>query len=154
RVIARARERISLVDTIADIFAAAALVAADGRGKLHVPARLQSWPGIVHGGGVVALLDWSALTLGAHDGPRSVDVRLTSSVPVDTALVLEGEMAADVVRLTVLEGGQTLSAGAVSRLGPREAAMREAWRGGATGWSLPVSDHCLACGALNPLGLR
>ena len=31
-------------------------MAPDGRGRLHARPTLRSWPGIVHGGGVVALL--------------------------------------------------------------------------------------------------
>ena len=44
-------------ETVAQVMAAAARLAPDGRGRLLAPPALQSWPGIVHGGGLVALFD-------------------------------------------------------------------------------------------------
>ena len=77
-------------ETIGDVLAAAARLGPDGRGRLFAPARLQSWPGIVHGGGLVALLDAAARALGPDDRPRRIEGRLTSSVPIETPLDLEG----------------------------------------------------------------
>src|SRR5258706_585260 len=51
--------------TVPQGMAAAPRLAPDGRGRLLAPPPLQSWPGIVHGGGLVALLDAAARALGA-----------------------------------------------------------------------------------------
>jgi len=114
---------------------------------------LQSWPGIVHGGGLVAILDAATRALGTRDAPRVIEGRLTSSVPVGTALALEGSARAEGAVVTILQEGQTLTSASVR---PSTAAptavpperQREA------GIALPMSDDCLACGARNPLGLQ
>ena len=115
---------------------------------------LQSWPGIVHGGGLVAILDAATRALGVPPMPRVVEGRITSSVPLATALTLEGGAREGGASVTILEDGQTLSSASVSMLGPDVAAPRSAWRGGRGGWTLPMSEDCLACGARNPLGLQ
>jgi hypothetical protein len=129
-------------------------MAPDGRGRLHARPTLQSWPGIVHGGGVVALLDLAAMAFGRATMPRVVDARLTAPVPIDTTLALEGHADDDAVRLSVLQDGQPLASGAISALRARDGATPAAWHGGDDGSPLPLSEHCLACGALNPLGLQ
>jgi hypothetical protein len=157
-------------DPVAEVMAAAARLEPDGRGRLLAPASLQSWPGIVHGGGLVALLDAAARALGAVDGPRRLEGRLTSSVPVETALDLEGHTERGVATVTILERGQpltsvTVDAGAAGDAGgpgaagadaadPAEPAPREWTAAGREGWPMPLSDQCLACGAHNPLGLQ
>jgi acyl-coenzyme A thioesterase PaaI-like protein len=88
----------------------------DGRGRLHARPTLQSWPGIVHGGGVVALLDLAAMAFGRAPMPRVVDARLTAPVPIDTTLALEGHADDGAVRLSVLQDGQPLASGAISAL--------------------------------------
>jgi hypothetical protein len=142
-------------ETIAAVIAAAARLGPDGRGRFLAPARLQSWPGIVHGGGLVALLDAAARTLGPYDGPRHLEGRLTSSVPIETPLDLEGHVDGASATVTILERGQPLTSAAVDAE-PAEAASPEAgWSpAGREGWPMPLSDQCLACGALNPLGLQ
>jgi hypothetical protein len=142
-------------ETIAAVMAAAARLGPDGRGRFLAPARLQSWPGIVHGGGLVALLDAAARTLGPYDGPRRLDGRLTSSVPIETALDLEGHAEGHSATVTILQRAQPLTSAAVET-GPGEAAAPEAgWHAaGREGWPMPLSDQCLACGARNPLGLQ
>jgi acyl-coenzyme A thioesterase PaaI-like protein len=118
---------------------------------------LQSWPGIIHGGGLVALLDAAARALGAGDGPRRLEGRLTSSVPIETALDLEGHAERDAATVTVLERAQPLtSVGVDAGAGgdPAEPAPREWTAAGREGWPMPLSDQCLACGAHNPLGLQ
>jgi hypothetical protein len=119
-------------------------------GRFEAPRALQSWPGIVHGGCLVALLDDASARLGRAPGPRRVDGRLTSSVPIETALELrsDGDLG-----LTILQAGHTLTSGSVTGLPPSSATTR-AWSGGSDGSSLPMSDYCLACGAENPLGLQ
>src|SRR5687767_10978149 len=99
--------------TIAAALAAAATLGPDGRGRFDAPTVLQSWPGIVHGGGLVAILDAAARALGARDEPRVIEGRLTSSVPVATALVLEGSPRAEGALVTVLQDGQTLTSASV-----------------------------------------
>jgi hypothetical protein len=144
-------------ETIAQVMAAAARLEPDGRGRLLAPASLQSWPGIVHGGGLVALLDAAARALGAGDGPRRLEGRLTSSVPIETALDLEGHAERDAATVTVLERAQPLtSVGVDAGAGgdPAEPAPREWTAAGREGWPMPLSDQCLACGAHNPLGLQ
>ncbi len=96
-----------------------------------------------------------AVALGEVPAPRTVEGRVTSSVPIDTGLALEGREDDAGISLTVLQDGQTLASGAVSALGSEEGgAAAIPWSGGDGGWPLPTSDRCLACGALNPLGLQ
>ena len=115
---------------------------------------LQSWPGIVHGGGLVAILDAATRALGVPEGPRVMEGRLTASVPIATPLVLEGGAREAGASVTVLQEGQTLSSASVSAGGAGGGALPAPWRGGAGGDTLPMSDECLACGARNPLGLQ
>ena len=147
-------EHIGAGPTIAATLAAAADLAPDGRGRLHAPVALSSWPGIVHGGGLVALFDAAAVALGEIAAPRILEGRLTSSVPIDTALALEGHADDGALRLTVLQDGQTLASGAILPFGPGERGATAAWASADEGWPLPMSEHCLACGRLNSLGLR
>jgi len=141
-------------ETIAAVMAAAARLGPDGRGRFLAPARLQSWPGIVHGGGLVALLDAAAQTLGPYDRPRRLEGRLTSSVPIETPLDLEGHADGASATVTILERGQPLTSAAVEAA-PVEADAEAGWSaGGREGWPMPLSDQCLACGARNPLGLQ
>jgi acyl-coenzyme A thioesterase PaaI-like protein len=145
-------------ETVAHVMAAAARLGPDGRGRFLAPAALQSWPGIVHGGGLVALLDAAARALGSGDGPRRLEGRLTSSVPIETALDLEGHAERDVATVTILERAQpltsaTVDAGAVET-DPAEATPAEWTAAGREGWPMPLSDQCLACGAHNALGLQ
>lgn len=148
-------------ETVAQVMAAAARLGPDGRGRFLAPARLQSWPGIVHGGGLVALLDAAGRALRPGDPPRRIEGRLTSSVPIETPLDLEGHAERDVATVTILERAQpltsaTVDAGATLDVAAAEAALREAeWSVSARdGWPMPLSDQCLACGAHNPLGLQ
>lgn len=135
------------------MLSAAATLAANGRGRFLAPLPLQSWPGIVHGGGLVACLDAAAAGLGRPSGLRRVDGRLTSSIPTETALALEGHADGERITVTVLQDGVPLSMAAVA---PVTGAGRgsAAWAGGDEGWRLPMSEHCLACGSVNPLGLQ
>jgi hypothetical protein len=126
--------------------------AGSGRGRLEAPKSLQSWPGIVHGGCLVGLVDAAAMRLGRAPGPRRVDGRLTSSVPTETALDLQAGRDGGTVSLTILQGGHTLTSGTVTDL--TSAGSAPTWRGGSAGDSLPMSEGCLACGAQNPLGLQ
>jgi hypothetical protein len=107
----------------------------------------------VHGGCLVALVDHAAARLGGVQGPRRVDGRLTSSVPIETALDLRPDRGDGGVGVTILQAGHTLTSGSVASLPGAPAAAR-AWSGGRDGSSLPMSDYCLACGAENPLGLQ
>lgn len=142
------------MDTIAAALTAAVDLAAEGRGRLRASPRLQSWPGIVHGGGMAALFDAVTSRLATAAAPRIVEARLTSSVPTDVALSLDARTGDDgITRLTVLQGEQTLTSAAVSAGGPIDTAGDARWAGGDEGALLPGTDQCLACGALNPLGL-
>ena len=97
----------------------------------------------------MALVDAAAARAGGG-GPRRIEGRLTSSVPIETALELETARTGDAFSLSIRQNGQTLTSGGVTALGkPRDFVV---WRG--DGPSLPMSDQCLACGALNPIGLR
>lgn len=91
--------------------------------------------------------------LGRSAGPRRVEGRLTSSVPIETALDLEAGRSDEMISLSIRQDGQTLTSGGVSPLGDPPATTP--WGGGdGAGSSLPTSDQCLACGARNPLGLQ
>jgi hypothetical protein len=121
-------------------------VSQTGRGRLEAPKSLQSWPGIVHGGCLVGLVDAAAIQLGRAPGPRRVDGRLTSSVPIETALDLQVDWqvdrGADTVGLTILQDGHTLTSGSVADLRAAPATAG-AWIGGGDGSPLPMADYCL-----------
>jgi acyl-coenzyme A thioesterase PaaI-like protein len=140
--------------TVTEVLAAAARLAPDGHGRFLAPPALQSWPGIVHGGGLVALLDAAACARGGADHPRHVEARLTSSVPLETPLDLESHEEGGTITVTILDRGQPLSSVAIGR-GEVEATPPDpGWRAGREGWPMPLSDQCLACGAHNALGLQ
>jgi hypothetical protein len=126
----------------------------DGHGRFAAPQPLQSWPGIVHGGGLVALLDEAAAPLGRPAGPRLLEGRLTSSVPIETQLPLEGHADDGAISVAILQNGQPLTSGTITALDgapAKPAAPRQPER---EGWALPMSEQCLACGADNRLGLQ
>ena len=141
---------------VGDVMAVAAKLESDGRGRFLAPPLLQSWPGIVHGGGLVALLDSAAAALGSDHAPRRIEGRLTSSVPLDTPLALEGHAdGGGAVTVTILDGAQPLTSATIGRGEIEDTAPDPGWRaGGREGWPMPLSDQCLACGAHNPLGLQ
>ena len=101
----------------------------------------------------MAILDAATRALGIPDAARVVEGRLTASVPIATELVLDGRAHEGGASLTVVHEGQTLSSASVS-VGPAPEPAPAAWRGGAAGWVLPMSEDCLACGSRNPLGLQ
>ena len=140
------------LDTIARAFDRTLQLSDGGDARFEAPRVLQSWPGIVHGGCLVALVDAAAERLGRRPGPRRVEGRLTSSVPIETALELQVDRSDGALALSIRQDGQTLTSGGVAPL--PEAARPAVWRGGGGGFPLPMSDHCLACGAQNPLGLQ
>ena len=126
-------------------------------GRFEPGAELQSWPGIVHGGGLVAAMDAAARRLGGRDGDgaRRIEARLTASVPIGGPLELDAAAREPGAVVSVLERGQPLTMATVAPLDPAAAVDRAAgWRGGDDGHRLPTSETCLACGADNPLGLR
>lgn len=139
---------------IGRVLAAAVTLPGRGRGRFHAPQLLQSWSGIVHGGGLLAALDDAAMRNGLGASPRVVEGRLTSSVPVQTDLELDGRDHDGALTLTLLRDGQTLSSASVAPLRTEAWPVAPAWRGGQGGWPLPLSEDCLACGARNPLGLQ
>jgi hypothetical protein len=142
------------VSAVAHLIAAAARLDGDGRGRFDAARALQSWPGIVHGGALVGILDAAAGALAAPAGPRVVEGRLTASIPLETGLDLEGHAHEGGVTVSILEAGQPLASVSVAPLldGPGAATPAVAARG--TGFTLPASEHCLACGADNPVGLQ
>ena len=129
-------------------------LARDGRGRFAAPQPLQSWPGIVHGGGLVALLDEAAASLGRPAGPRVLEGRLTSPVPIETPLPLEGHADDGAISVAILQNGQPLTSGTISALDGSAAKPVAPWRPEGEGWALPMSEQCLACGADNQLGLQ
>ena len=140
--------------TIGGVLASAVSLPRAGRGRFHAPQPLQSWPGIVHGGGLLAALDDAAARAGLAGAPRVLEGRLTSSVPLETELELDARERDGAMTLTVLQDGQTLTSASVAPLRDGGRATAPAWRGGGAGWPLPLSEDCLACGARNPLGLQ
>jgi len=132
-------------ETIGDVLAAAARLGPDGRGRLFAPARLQSWPGIVHGGGLVALLDAAARALGPDDRPRRIEGRLTSSVPIETPLDLEGHAERASATVTIVDRAQPLTSATIDAAAVEEAPADPGWTAaGREGWPMPLSDQCLA----------
>jgi hypothetical protein len=142
-------------ERVADVMREAARLGDDGRGGFLAPASLQSWPGIVHGGGLAALLDAASRSLGSGDRPRRIEARLTSSVPIERELDLEGHAEDSAATVTILERGQPLTSATITtRAGDEvDPAPLDLGRDGPS-WPMPMSDQCLACGADNPLGLR
>src|SRR4030095_14023642 len=126
---------------------APATLAPDGRGRFAAPAVLQSWPGIVHGGGLVAILDAATRALGMPAAPRVVEDPIPSSVPIATALSLEGGAREGGASVTILQDGQTLSSVSVSVLASDPAPVRAPWHGARTGWPLPMSARCVPRGS-------
>ena len=139
-------------ETIARAFEQALHLAGAGSGRLEAPRLLQSWPGIAHGGCLVALVDAAAARLGRPPGPRRLEGRLTASVPTESALVIEADYADGTAGLTIWQGRHILTSGSVAPLDAEPPAAQ--WWGGAAGLTLPMSEDCLACGARNPLGLQ
>ena len=113
---------------------------------------MQSWPGIVHGGCLVALVDAATERLGGGAGPRRIEGRLTSSVPIETALDLETGRSDDIISLSIRHEGQTLTSGGVTALGKR-AVIRSVARQRRR-LSFPRRTCVSRCGAQNPLGLQ
>jgi hypothetical protein len=142
------------VTTIGVALAGAVRLGGDGRGRFHASSELSSWPGIVHGGGLVAALDEAAARLGGPTGARRIEGRLTSSVPVETPLDLEGYVEGGTVSVSLLDTGQPLTTGSVRAIETPLSETAPPWRGGVDGLPLPTSEQCLACGSANPLGLR
>jgi hypothetical protein len=150
----RARPR-SATPTVAEVLAAAARLAPDGRGRLLAPPSLQSWPGIVHGGGLVALIDAAACARVGADQPRHLEARLTSSVPLETPLDLRSREEGGTITVTILEHDQPLTSVAIGHGEVGAAPPDPGWHvAGRESWPMPLSDQCLACGAHNPLGLQ
>ncbi|MEX2224363.1 MAG: hypothetical protein WEG40_21470 [Candidatus Rokuibacteriota bacterium] len=144
-----------VAETVADVMAAAARLEPDGRGRFLASPLLQSWPGIVHGGGLVALLDSAAVALGRDHGPRRIEGRLTSSVPIEAPLDLEGRREDGGATVTILDRGQPLTSATITTGVVEEPALDPGWSvSEREGWPMPLSDQCLACGAQNPLGLQ
>jgi hypothetical protein len=143
-------------ETVAAVMAGSTRLGADGRGRFLAPASLQSWPGIVHGGGLAALLDGAARSLGGDAGPRRIEARLTSSVPIETVLDLEARAErGEPVSVTIADRGQPLTSAIITAgADVAEPAGSDARVDGGESWPLPFSDQCLACGAHNPLGLQ
>ncbi len=139
-------------ETIARAFEQALHLPGAGAGRLEAPRLLQSWPGIVHGGCLVALVDAAAARLGWPPGPRRLEGRLTASVPTESALVIEADHADGTAGLTIWQGRHILTSGSVAPLDGEAPGIH--WWGGAGGLTLPMSEDCLACGARNPLGLQ
>jgi hypothetical protein len=139
-------------DTIARAFEQALHLPGAGSGRLEAPRLLQSWPGIVHGGCLVALVDAAAARLGRPPGPRRLEGRLTASVPTESALEITTDHADGTASLTISQGGHILTSGTVAAL--ETECLAAPWWGGARGVTLPMSEDCLACGARNPLGLQ
>ena len=149
---------------VAEVMSEAARLGPDGRGRFLAPASLQSWPGIVHGGALAALLDVASRPLAGDEPPRRIEARLTSSVPLERPLDLQGHADDSAVTVTILERGQPLTSATITTGDeetdggaldagtpprPRTDPARDA-----ESWPMPLSDQCLACGADNPLGLR
>jgi len=139
-------------ETIARAFEQALHLPGAGAGRLEAPRLLQSWPGIVHGGCLVALVDAAAARLGRPPGPRRLEGRLTASVPTESTLVIEADHADGTAGLTIWQGRHILTSGSVAPLDGETPGVH--WWGGAGGLTLPMSEDCLACGARNPLGLQ
>jgi len=145
---------------VEDVVATAAALAADGRGRFRASAMLQSWPGIVHGGGLVALLAAAASPLVPGGGRRAIEGRLTSPVPTETDLALEANAGDGTATASVVQAGTPLTSVSVRPLGDGAvAATASSLTTGSSpteggGLPLPVSEQCLACGAANPIGLQ
>ena len=70
----------------------------------------------MHGGCLLALVDAAAERLGIAAGPRRIEGRLTSSVPIETALDLVTERTAEATSFSIRQGGHTLTSGGVIAL--------------------------------------
>jgi hypothetical protein len=102
---------------------------------------------------LIGLFDSAATALGRAPASRSIEGRVTSPVPTDKPLALETHVDGDATRFTIVDDVHTLGSGTVSAIEATEPETAR-WGGGNDGWPLPLSENCLACGALNPLGLQ
>jgi hypothetical protein len=140
---------------IEDVLSGSVTLAPEGRGRFRAVAELSSWPGIVHGGGLVALLDAAADRLIPASRARVIEGRLTSSVPTEDDLCLEASASDGAVSVSVVERGTPLTSVTVRSLDATTAAsvQTQACSDGSDAPLLPMSERCLACGAANPLSL-
>jgi hypothetical protein len=140
---------------IEDVLSSAVALGPDGRGRFRAAAGLMSWPGIVHGGGLVAVLDVAAGRLVPAGGARVIEGRLTSAVATEADHCLDATAGETAVSVSIVEGGTPLASVSVRPLGttPPTPVPAPAWAGGGDAQFLPISEQCLACGAANPLGL-
>ncbi len=75
-------------------------------------------------------------------------------MPIETTLPLEGHADDGLITISIMENGQPLTSGTVQPLKEERATEAAPWRPEPDGWPLPMSEGCLACGAVNPLGLQ
>ena len=77
--------------------------------------RVSSSPGPASSTAAASSPSWTRRrsALGRSAGPRRVEGRLTSSVPIETALDLEAGRSDDIISLTIRQDGQTLTSGGV-----------------------------------------
>ena len=109
----------------------------------------------MHGGGLVAILDAATRALGTRDAPRVIEGRLTASVPIATALVLDGSARAEGGARHRPPGGPDAHLGLGARLRPAPEPAPRGRRGGAArlGSSADVGGLSRVR-ARNPLGLQ
>jgi hypothetical protein len=129
---------------------------AQGGNRLILPRSFQGFPDLAHGGAVLAALDLTASPWVDRSIPRLIAARIQRSVPLETPLSLAAVPSGLDVALTLEHEGRLLVNGTIS---PAPPALHPAWNGqggvtGASGFDLPTSRGCLACGVENTSGLQ
>jgi hypothetical protein len=117
---------------------------------------LQGFPDAAHGGGVLAALDLTAGQWLDRSRPRLIAARIQRSVPLETPLPLAASPSGQGVVFTLDYDGRTLVNGTIAPMLPARQPTWDGWSGlaEASGFELPISRGCLACGPENPSGLQ
>lgn len=119
----------------------------DGSGTLTLDRAFQGFPDTAHGGSVLAVFD----ALAGATGAREVVGVYRRRVPLEVPLALAVRREGDGARFALTEGRAILVDGSVAHT---DVDVAEAARLAGTGYPLPVSHTCFACGTKNEIGLR
>lgn len=120
--------------------------------SLAFPETFQGFPGMAHGGSVLAAFDALGRRRGAG-GPREIFGGYRRKVPLNTSLPLEVLNSGAGPEFRLSDGTHLLVEGWV-RPGPVKPRRPEIPSGLSGGFPLPISNSCFACGIKNRLGLQ
>lgn len=143
--------------TIEDLLGQGASLEGPGGGWLTLAPVFQGFPETAHGGSVLAAFDQFARAEMSPTTPRTITAWIQKPVPLETGLPLTIEASDSGIALTLAHHGRILAKGTVKPQSSPEAdgSRWKGWSGSErTGWVLPATTGCLACGTENPVGLH